>query len=254
MIKSPGRPVGSPRGAAAGPAGCDENGHADAASVPEPSSEPAAVTGLEGLLGGDNPCSAGPKRRQRASILLTSFDSPLGSPAGKAAPAPLAAGTAEAEAGGAPTVVRMVSAEPSFEEMAAAGGHDDEEGGTTEPMSISPVADRSLSSSRRVTLSPASARSLMLAAIHDDDDDDDNDYPYSILPSCSRVRHVARGLLLDLLVVHGPVPEKHLISVALCGALGVGVVQQVLDAHEHLLDRDGGAPALGLAAWEGGQG
>jgi len=39
-------------------------------------------------------------------------------------------------------------------------------------MSISPVADRSLSSSRRVTLSPASARSLMLAAIHDDDDND----------------------------------------------------------------------------------
>ena len=34
------------------------------------------------------------------------------------------------------------------------------------------------------------------------------------------------------------------VGLSLCRVLDVGIVQQLLDAHQDLLDRDGGAPVL----------
>ena len=126
----------------------------------------------------DNGFMVGPKRRQRASILLTSFDSPLGSPTTKTRTLSSSSSSLDVV-----SVLRIVSVEgdshnhtttatdatlqPTITTELNAG--DDEVDAV--PMSLSPMAEHTLlsrlhvSSSRRETLSPASVRSMMFDAI-----------------------------------------------------------------------------------------
>lgn len=50
--------------------------------------------------------------------------------------------------------------------------------------------------------------------------------------------------LLHLAFVCRPVPPEHVIGFGLRRRFGVRVVQELLDADQDLLDRDGGSPGL----------
>lgn len=59
----------------------------------------------------------------------------------------------------------------------------------------------------------------------------------------SRSRVVSDDLL-DLLVVGSAVLTEEVVGFSLSGRLGVGLVQQRLNAEKNLLDGDGGLPAF----------
>ena len=138
----------------------------------------------------------GPKRRQRASILLTSFDSPLGSPMSKTQPQPLSSSSSSSL--DIASVLRIVSVEADSHDnvttttaMATAtfqptltteineiNAFDEDEDDDAMPMSSSPMVDTEhtllsrlqVSSSRRETLSPASVRSMMFESMDQEQD------------------------------------------------------------------------------------
>ena len=57
-------------------------------------------------------------------------------------------------------------------------------------------------------------------------------------------RCILPGLGLDPSLVLGLVVHEELVGLRLGGTVGVGIVEEVLDAQEHLLDGDGGTPSL----------
>ena len=70
-------------------------------------------------------------------------------------------------------------------------------------------------------------------------------FPGLILSAAHLLRRgiLAHNLLDAPLVLHA-VPLEHVVRLGLGGRLRVGVVEQVLDAQEDLLDRDGRLPRL----------
>lgn len=60
----------------------------------------------------------------------------------------------------------------------------------------------------------------------------------------SSVRGILPDDAPDPLFVLGTIFLEHVVGVGLGGRVGVGVVQEILDAEQDLLDSDGGLPAL----------
>ena len=133
----------------------------------------------------DSGFMVGPKRRQRASILLTSFDSPLGSPMTKTRTLSSSSSldvvsvlrivSVEGDSHNHTTTATDATLQPTITTELNAGDDDDDDDDAV-PMSLSPMAEHTLlsrlhvSSSRRETLSPASVRSMMFDAIDQNSD------------------------------------------------------------------------------------
>ena len=59
-----------------------------------------------------------------------------------------------------------------------------------------------------------------------------------------RIRQILQRLLLDLPLVLCGITHKELVRLSLRGALRIRVIQQILDAKQHLFDGDCRAPVL----------
>lgn len=62
--------------------------------------------------------------------------------------------------------------------------------------------------------------------------------------NCLTARGILPSLGLDPSLVLGLVVLEEVVGLGLGGTVGVGIVEEVLNAEEHLLDGDGGTPSL----------